>query len=67
MTDEEADAACASGVFERGVLVMPDEITVTVTNDEEDEEKPKRPVGRPKSVRGSVEVEEVTDADRETR
>ena len=68
LTDGQAEAACASGIFERGVLVIPEEITVTVTNDEEDdEEKPKRPVGRPKSVRGAVEVEEVTDADRETR
>ena len=66
LTDEEADAACASGVFERGVLVMPEEVTVTVKNDE-DEEEAKRPVGRPRSVRGSIEVEEAVEVDRETR
>lgn len=62
LTDEEADAACASGVFERGVLVVPAEVT------DDDEVKPaKRGPGRPKSVRGAVEVEEVTDTERETR
>ena len=58
LTDAEADEACARGVFERGVLV-------TAEPDEED--KPKRPVGRPKSVRGAVEVEEVVAGAVETR
>ena len=39
LTDEQAEAACASGIFERGVLVIPEEITVTVTNDEDDEQE----------------------------
>ena len=58
VSDKDAEEACRSGVFERDLMVIPDE----------DEEKPKRPVGRPKSIRGAVEVEEVVVGDeRETR
>ena len=68
-----AEEVCRTGVFELGVLV-PEEVTVTVNNDDTDEEDtdeetPKRGRGRPRSVRGSLEVEEVVDddEDRETR
>lgn len=61
LTDEEADAVCASGVFERGVLVMPDD------EPEAKEEKPERPAGRRTAKRGAVEVEEAVEDDRETR
>lgn len=55
LSDEDAEAACASGVFERGVVVTESEVAE------------KRPVGRPKSIRGSIEVEEIVQSDRETR
>ena len=77
LSDADAEAACESGTFERGVLAIPEEATVTVTNDEleveeekaeeDEEEAPKRPAGRPRSIRGSVEVEEVVEVEREER
>lgn len=53
LTDEEAEAACSSGVFERGVLV-------------EDTPEPAR-VRKARSTRGATEVEEATAEERETR
>ena len=64
LTDQQAEEACRSGVFELGVLAVVDEQPI---ESDEDEEKPKRGPGRPRSVRGAVEVEEVTDDERETR
>lgn len=62
LTDEQAEAACASGVFVRGVVVVDEP-------ESEPEEKTQRPTGRATSKRGSVEVEEVvtTKDDIETR
>ncbi len=75
LTDDEADAVCASGVFERGVLVIPEAPTEAKAPDEaqkdddqEDEDaSPARPVGRRTSRRGAVEAEEAVEDDRETR
>lgn len=66
LSDEIAESACASGVFERGVLVTVEPEPVAEEAADEDEQ-PKRGRGRPRSVRGSVEVEEVVDNERETR
>ena len=66
LTDEKAREACSSGVFELGVLVSQD--ADDDPDDDDDDDKPvKRGPGRPRSVRGAVEVEEVTDEERETR
>ena len=69
ITDDVADLVCATGVFERGVLVAKEspapEPEPEPEPDEEEEQKPKR--GRPRTVRGSVEVEEVVEEERETR
>lgn len=62
--DAIAEEACRSGVFELGVLAVVDE---SPADADEEEEKPKRGPGRPRSVRGAVEVEETIDDERETR
>lgn len=70
LTDDEADAVCASGVFERGVLVDPAPVAPSPPpedTDAEDEERPKRGAGRRSSVRAADEVEEVVEDERETR
>lgn len=64
LSDELAEEICRSGVFELGVLAVVDE---PPAESDDDEEKPKRGPGRPRSVRGAVEVEEVIDDERETR
>ena len=65
LSDEIADEACRPGVLERGVLVTVEPEPTADTADED--EQPKRGRGRPRSIRGAVEVEEVVDAERETR
>ena len=66
LSDELADEICRPGVFERGVLVTVEPEPVAEEAADEDEQ-PKRGRGRPRSTRGSVEVEEVVDNERETR
>ena len=68
LTEAEADAVCASGVFERGVLVEPSPVaTEPVEAPDEDEERPKRGAGRRSSVRAASDVEEAIEDERETR
>ena len=65
ISEELARSATESGVFELGVLAPAPEPDEPDTTDEDDE--PKRPRGRPRSVRGSVEVEEAVSGPQETR
>lgn len=82
LTEADADAVCASGVFERGVLVdpptpraepvapahEPDDVSAeSVDVPTEDEERPKRGTGRRSSVRAASEVEEAVEEQHETR
>ncbi len=67
LTDDEAAAVCATGVFLR--VDIPAETPAAPENEQGDEsdEKPARGTGRRGSRRGAAEVEEAVEDERETR